>query len=75
MKAVVPTGKIYLGSPFYSDAQRERAAKAKELLAKNPSIAHVFFPFVMVSPIRTKRILKSAVSEARFGGMRLTKMI
>ena len=45
MKAVVPTGKIYLGSPFYSDAQRERAAKAKELLAKNPSIAHVFFPF------------------------------
>lgn len=45
MKAVVPTGKIYLGSPFYSDAERKRVDQAKELLSKNPTIAHVFFPF------------------------------
>lgn len=45
MKAVVPTGKIYLGSPFYSDAERARVDKAKALLSKNPTVAHVFFPF------------------------------
>lgn len=45
MKAVVPTGKIYLGSPFYNELQKKRSEKAKKLLAKNPTVAHVFFPF------------------------------
>ncbi|WP_251717615.1 nucleoside 2-deoxyribosyltransferase [Lactobacillus agrestimuris] len=45
MKAVVPTGRIYLGSPFYNEAQRGRVDQAKDLLSKNPSIAHIFFPF------------------------------
>lgn len=41
----IPTAKIYLGSPFYTDAQRERVVQAKELLAKNPTIARFHFPF------------------------------
>lgn len=45
MKAVVPTARIYLGSPFYSDAERARIPKAKKYLQENKSVAHVFFPF------------------------------
>lgn len=41
----VPTAKIYLGTPFYTDAERARVPKAQELLAKNPTVANVFFPF------------------------------
>lgn len=40
-----PTAKIYLGSPFYTDAERARVPKAKELLAKNPTVLNVHFPF------------------------------
>ncbi|MBP2057942.1 nucleoside 2-deoxyribosyltransferase [Lactobacillus colini] len=42
---ISPTAKIYLGSPFYTDAERERVPKAKELLAKNPTVLRVHFPF------------------------------
>lgn len=45
MKAVVPTGNIYLGSPFYSPEEIERSKQAKKLLQQNPTVAHVFFPF------------------------------
>ena len=40
-----PTAKIYLGSPFYTDAERDRVPVAKELLAKNPTVLQVHFPF------------------------------
>ncbi|TSO26279.1 nucleoside 2-deoxyribosyltransferase [Lactobacillus sp. LL6] len=40
-----PTAKIYLGSPFYTDAERARVPKAKELLASNPTVLQVHFPF------------------------------
>lgn len=39
------TAKIYLGSPFFNDAQKERVPKAQALLAKNPSVLQVHFPF------------------------------
>lgn len=42
-----PTAQIYLGSPFYTDAERARVPKAKELLAKNPTVLRVLFPFDM----------------------------
>lgn len=45
MSDQIPTARIYLGSPFYSDAEIKRSVKAKELLAKNPTVANVFFPF------------------------------
>lgn len=40
-----PTGKIYLGTPFYNEDQRNRVEKAQMLLAKNPTVLSVYFPF------------------------------
>lgn len=45
MTAEISTAKIYLGSPFYNDAQRERVTKARKLLAQNPIVWQVHFPF------------------------------
>ncbi|KRL61807.1 nucleoside 2-deoxyribosyltransferase [Lactobacillus psittaci] len=42
---MVATGHVYLGSPFYSDAQRARVKKAQELLAQNETVVRVHFPF------------------------------
>lgn len=41
----VATAKIYLGSSFYNDDHRTRALTAKKLLAKNPTVLRVHFPF------------------------------
>lgn len=45
MTAEISTAKIYLGSPFYNDVQRERVTKARKLLAQNPTVWQVHFPF------------------------------
>lgn len=45
MTESIPTATIYLGSPFYNDDQRARVVQAKKLLAQNPTIARVHFPF------------------------------
>ncbi len=45
MTKEIATARIYLGSPFYTPAQRERVLQAKALLAKNATVAHVTFPF------------------------------
>ena len=41
MTAEISTAKIYLGSPFYNDVQRERVTKARKLLAQNPTVWQV----------------------------------
>lgn len=45
MTAEISTAKIYLGSPFYNDVQRERVTKARKLLAQTPTVWQVHFPF------------------------------
>ena len=45
MTAEISTAKIYLGSPFYNDVQRERVTKARKLLAQNRTVWQVHFPF------------------------------
>lgn len=45
MNQLAATGRIYLGSPFYSADERQRVQQAKKLLAQNPTVAHFFFPF------------------------------
>lgn len=45
MQKRVATGKIYLGGSFNREIDRQRVEQAKELLAKNPTIAEVKFPF------------------------------
>ncbi|KFN93388.1 nucleoside deoxyribosyltransferase [Tetragenococcus muriaticus PMC-11-5] len=37
--------KIYLGTPYFNDEQRQRVEEAKEALEKNETVAIVHFPF------------------------------
>ena len=45
MQKKIATGKIYLGGSFNREIDHERVERAKEILAKNPTIAKVHFPF------------------------------
>ena len=36
--------RIYLASPFFSDAQNERIAQVKAALDQNPTVSSVFEP-------------------------------
>lgn len=42
---VISTGNVYLGTPFYNDAQKKRVKLAQEYLAENPTVVRVHFPF------------------------------
>lgn len=39
------TARVYLGGPFYNEAQRQRVKKAQEYLRQNPTVASVHFTF------------------------------
>lgn len=41
----IPQAKIYLGTPYFNDKQKERVEKATKALQKNPTVAVVHFPF------------------------------
>lgn len=42
---VISTGNVYLGTPFYNDAQKKRVKLAQEYLAENPTVVRVHFLF------------------------------
>lgn len=37
--------RIYLGTPFFNDAQRQRVKIAQQLLTQNPTVTDFHFPF------------------------------